>query len=663
MVKDLAFRVPRLLLLLYATLALVLSLGLLLLSLQRGPREFTLWLAAYVGIGLLSLRFPTVSPLTGGAAAFLVGFVKTYRSGYDLDLGLGLIALSIGLYLLDRMRREGGSYSVDLAGILLLLIAAWSAISLGFSITRIGSFTPAPGFAFHWYRFNLLGLSSEEAMIRAVIGATTAFTWFGLYEFGRTARLNRNVLNVVVFLILLANGVVLLVQRHVDPGFLLPVGFQQLRLNGLTSFCYALGDALLALFLLLPAWSVWRGRGAALTVGSLVLLVHGMDASGSRTALFAALLATFLWVGVRVGRLLEARRRGRASLLVTGLMLLVGLVAVAYWMTPTNHASPLGRLKWEVQHREVSSRLLAGRWSTYPLIFRVMEEYPLTGVGAGLYPVEVGKLHALLTPDLEILQPYLLSSFAPNQFLNVGVELGVPAMVALVAVFVFAAIRVVPRAGKAGSADLAVSLLALAAALQVGPSFGNSEALVFFWLIIGLAASAGSRSAAVPGSAVPQRIVGPGGTTALVASAVVLGVSGQLLSLPKLDIESQWKRLRWPMNIGMKAREEGGRWTAPEATFTVDTAARELRVRWHTGDPTAGGYTAVVSFYVDGELVEKSVARAGHIRESVLPLPPVPGLKRVSVRVSPPFIPGERGKNDDRRLGIFIHSVEPESGR
>ena len=70
---DLVFRLPRPALLLYSTLALTLSLGLLLLSQQRGPREFVLWLVAYGGIALLSLRLPSVAPLAGGATALLLG--------------------------------------------------------------------------------------------------------------------------------------------------------------------------------------------------------------------------------------------------------------------------------------------------------------------------------------------------------------------------------------------------------------------------------------------------------------------------------------------------------------------------------------------------------------------------------------------------------------
>jgi hypothetical protein len=69
-----------------------------------------------------------------------------------------------------------------------------------------------------------------------------------------------------------------------------------------------------------------------------------------------------------------------------------------------------------------------------------------------------------------------------------------------------------------------------------------------------------------------------------------------------------------------------------------------------------------VTFYVDGELVEQSLAGSGPVRESVLPLPDVIGPKRISVRVEPPFLPGERlGRDDPRRLGIFLHEPRPSA--
>ena len=68
-----------------------------------------------------------------------------------------------------------------------------------------------------------------------------------------------------------------------------------------------------------------------------------------------------------------------------------------------------------------------------------------------------------------------------------------------------------------------------------------------------------------------------------------------------------------------------------------------------------------MSFFVDGLLVESSVTGSGPIRESVLPLPDVAGPKRISVLVDPPFLPGPSlGRDDPRRLGIFIHGPDWE---
>jgi hypothetical protein len=92
----------------------------------------------------------------------------------------------------------------------------------------------------------------------------------------------------------------------------------------------------------------------------------------------------------------------------------------------------------------------------------------------------------------------------------------------------------------------------------------------------------------------------------------------------------------------------------------VDAQAPALVVRWHTGDPSAPEYRPEVVFYVDGIARERSIALPGAIRESRLPLPPVTGFKRISVRVVPPFVPAARlGGSDRRELGIFIHSLTP----
>ena len=645
--------VRRSVLLVYALLALALSLVLLSSSLHRGPGELRRWLAAYVVLGAVAALRPPLAPLAGGLCAFLLGFVRTHSGGFNLDLGLGLVALSVGVWVLHRLRRGERRLLVDLPGLALLSLAAWSVISLAFAVARIRSFRPAPGFDYHAYQINAFGLSSDEALVRATIGATAVFLSFGLFLFGRSTDLGRRALGVAVFLALLANGAALVVQQHVDADFLRPAGaIPPGRLNGVTSFCYALGDSTLAFWLLLPAWGAARGLAGARTAASLLLLAHAAVASGSRTALLGMFAAAVLWGWVLVVRRWRARG-ALVSLGATALLLWAGWAV--YRATPPTYATPLGRLKAGVEEEGLVGHLFAQRLHAYPFAFRVMGEYPLSGIGAGLAPAEVSKQRALLAPDMKVLD-YLLTSYAPNQFLNTGVELGLPALVALVVPFVGVGAALLRRPG---SGEWLVSLLVLAGALQLGPALYNSEALVFGWLVVGLAA----RAAMVPGPAgepaSAPRGVGPRATTAFLAVVVVVGLAGQALSLPSLAVDHQWHRLRWRLGMGMLPQEGDGRWSRPQATFSIDTTAPAVSIQWHAGDPAYPGYRADVAFYVDGVLVERSVAASGRRRESVLPLPAVAGFKRISVRVEPPFVPAEVGGTDERRLGIFVHAVTP----
>ena len=651
---------PRAVFLAYSLLALLLSAVLLRQSLHRGTGELSGWLIAFLVVAVISARRPSAGPLVAGFLAFLLGWVRTYRGGYNLDLGLGLIALAVSLHVLHRAVR-GRLRSVDLPGILLLGVAGWSLVSLVFSIARIRAFAPAPGFGYRLYQFNALGFPSDEALVRAAIGATSSFLWWGLYQYARDLRPRVRVLNVAVLLVLLVNAAVLVTQRFFDPGFLHPANLPLIgRLDGVTSFCYALGDAVLALFLLLPLWGVWRGRLGLLTWASVVMIVHAAVASGSRTSLFAIAAASLLWGAVRLVRLSRRRRRlGVYSGLAASLLLTYAAAALCI-VTPADHVTPIGRLKEGVERQGLLGHLVATRLGSYPLAFRVMEEYPLSGVGAGLYLAEVSKQHELLAPGLEIQDPYLLTSYAANQFLNVGVELGVPAMLALFGVFALAAAGLW-RHRRPGWPDLAVSLAALFGALQLGPSLYNSEALVFMWMVVGLAARGGLVPDEGGREPVRGRRIGSRTTAALLAAAVAVGVLGQLRARGSLSVESQWTRLRWHLGMGLLPQEDGGRWTRPEATFVVDTDAPTVRIRWHAGDEKSPAYRAEVAFYVDGRLVERSPAVSGRIRESVLPLTAAPGRKRISVRVVPPFVPaGAADGSDRRRLGVFIHSVTPQ---
>ena len=305
---------------------------------------------------------------------------------------------------------------------------------------------------------------------------------------------------LAVFSVLLLNSAVLLVQRYVDPTFLLPAGLPAIsRLNGVTSFCYALGDASLALVLLLPAWGVARGPRGMLTLACVGLAAHAVTESGSRTALLAVMAAATLWITLRAVRSYgSGRRRLAGALAALSLTLLMGF-AIAYRVVPASDGSALGRLKAGIGQQGLWGHLFATRLSSYPLLGRVMAEYPLSGVGAGLYQAEVLRQRLLLAPSLQIPDFYQLMSYAPNQLLNTGAELGIPAMVALALALLLPLFAAWRARRNPLAADLAISLLVLLGALQLGPSFYyNSEAVVFCWLIVGLTAREAGASGTAP---------------------------------------------------------------------------------------------------------------------------------------------------------------------
>jgi len=680
------FDLPRPLLLLYAAIAIVLSLALVGMSSRRGTEELSWWLAAYGALAVVGWRWPGYGPLAAGGAAFVLGFARTWRHGVNLDLGLGLLLLAIGLYLLRTPACHGPRLHLDAGGLLLLFLAVVTLASIGFTAARIRAFVPAPGFGYHVYRLNALGLSSEEALSRGLLSAALTFSWFGAYVYGRAARVPRRALALAVFSALLLNSAALLVQTRLAPDFLHPAGWYFYdRWNGVTSFCWALGDAALAFFLLLPLWGSSRGRDGVLTVASLLLVLHGVVASGSRTALGAMLVATLLWAGVRVVRSLSSGRRGRALLLGGSALLLVGALLLVYRLTPPDNSTPLGRLKEGFERQGLVGHLVATRLGSYPLTLRVVGEFPWTGIGAGLYPVEVEKYRALLLPESRLLDPLLARSNAPNQFLNLAAELGLPAALFLLGPVVFALWSTFRTRHDPLACDLGVSTLVLLAALQLGPGLYNSEALLFEWLLVGgavaAAAAASGRAAerrealastggsgtdpdapAPPASAsTGGRRFGSGVTWLALGAVLGLAFLGQLRARGPLSVEQQWRQLRWRLNIGLHPPQEGGQWTAAEATLSTDAATPAVLLRWHAGDRAAPGYEANVSFFVDGAHVATTSVRSGVVRETRLPLPVAKGFKRISVRVEPPFVPArELGGDDDRRLGIFVHSITPQ---
>lgn len=640
---------------LYGGVCIFLAAVLIFLTANRGLTELLFLGAGALATVAVAWLLPRHALLLAAGGAFLLGFVRTFRGESGMDAGVVFIAIALAIHLW-RQVWGGKNPRLDLMGLLLFLLAGIAMVSLVFFVTKVVSFTTVPGFAYHPYAFNPRGMSSNSLFPRVFDCALIVFSWFGLYQYARTAVIEARTMRWVVTLILIVNGAVLLWQQHIDSSFLLPAGAAiDGRFSGLTSYCYALGAGLIGLILLFPAWKKTGKWALPVNIVLGVLLLYSVSASGSRNALLALLVVAIGWSAIECVRSLFAGRRRRAALVFLSLVLMVFGIGMLYVVTPEGLDSPIARLKMGIEADGIVGHIVRTRLFSYPLHFAVIGAYPLAGTGVGAYYAEVIKQYRLLTPDLAVTDEYLLGSYAPNMFLNVGVELGLPGFILFLAVFLLAFIAALRQWRLPHGLAALIALLALVMTMQFGPELYNAEALVLLWLVVGMAVRGGDLSAAPAFEGQSSGRRGTELTSLVIVVVMVLAIAGQFMTVGSLSVEQQWRQLRWHLDVGFYPDEPAGRWSRPEATFVTDSTDKQIVLHWHAGDPSVPEYIATVSFFVEGQLVETSRAASGQGRTSTLPLPETPGFKRISVKVSIPFVPDEAlGNGDRRKLGIFV---------
>ena len=171
--------------------------------------------------------------------------------------------------------------------------------------------------------------------------------------------------------------------------------------------------------------------------------------------------------------------------------------------------------------------------------------------------------------------------------------------------------------------------------VRVEPGLLNSEAVVFFWMVVGLAARMAEPAPSTITSS-PLADLRPTQRRAPPRRRAALGLAGLALS-----------RGGWP------SRASGNSFGAPHASGcrrrrAVDVSGGDVRGRrgllrrgraLARGRSGGEGLPGGSRLYVVGALVQRALGALGQVRESVLPLPAVVAFKWISVRVSPPFVP------------------------
>lgn len=228
-----------------------------------------------------------------------------------------------------------------------------------------------------------------------------------------------------------------------------------------------------------PAFLTWIavGMGAA---GLLLILLLTQSRSG-----LVGYAAALLWLLL----LAASRRRGAIWLLL--LVLVMFVVVGVGWLGPQRLSSlwaqsltvaPTGQAGWSA---------LAARPEIWSRALYALQDFPWTGLGMNMFRRQAHMLYPYVT-----IAPGIDLGHAHNQFLQAGVDLGLPGLIAYVAHWLVSGL-VLARSWRAAASPWAHWLTAgLSAALLGDFIFGLTDAVALgarpgfvWWMVLGVTAT------------------------------------------------------------------------------------------------------------------------------------------------------------------------------
>lgn len=640
---------------LLAVALVVLSALTLLPTVQKGLYVATFIVALFVLAGclILTVRQYSIELIIGLPVLF--GWVETTFSGPSVDIGAGLICLMTGIYLVTV--KQDNFRNISLAQGLLVAFSLICIVSGAQSALRVETFSLIPGRFLETYQFNAVGHSSSHVLMQIISSTATYAGWAGLltvFSISRRPRPAR--LRFLLLMLMTVNSAVLFVQEFIDPAFLLPVGFPlNHRLNGITSFCYALGSLSGVVAVSAPLWFRFR-RGLAGSLLISVLTAAAIWYSGSRTALLLFLLTALFWGILKLIQLMRNHTPAlRLVVIVAVTMVVITSAVFTYSLVPAQRSNVLGRIKLFIERDGgVIGHLVATRLHAYPLTTRMILEVPLAGAGPGLHFAEISRIRQLYFPQHSGGEDYVLSSNASNLYLGIAAELGLLALfvfITVLGIIIINGFRAPPEDVSPFRFGLVGGFIMYCLAFLLGPEILNSEAAPLFWLMAALMMK----------QSPPERKTGIKVRKfryLLLLAGIALAI-GQIQTFYLMHPDNLWQKLRWHIDSGMYPSEENGRWSRPEARVVMPNG-KLVYMEWSTG-ASALDESVRVNLAIDGHLVETRKVVSSRSQVSLFAVQNADSSKPhwLGIHVTPPFVPSEHGRGDDsRKLGIFIHKLE-----
>jgi O-antigen ligase len=437
--------------------------------LARSPSAPTPWRAALPVLGLAVGALAGYDPLLGLAAALGIAYVAVVLA--DLTLG---VLMFCGLTFIDEIVLESTTRFPLAKGAGALLALSWLiAVATRRPERRFGTAHPRAAYLMvlfvAWTVLSVLW--AEDSGL-----ATTTVSRYALnlvlvpiiYTAIRTRRDVHRLLVVIVLgtVVSAAYGIVREAGQTGGDARLYGAGVDP---NTLASLLIAGAVIALALAVLPGRSASWRGAAlaAAAFCGVAVLL------TGSRAGLVS------LAVVVLAGLFLAGRGR---RLPVLGAAILLVTVTVIYFAAFAPAAAT---------HRVTHPGTGSGREDIWLVGWRMVQAHPLTGVGAGNFPIS--SIHYLLQPGTILRDDYIVvPKVAHNIYLGTLAELGVVGLALFCGILGWALScgwRAARRFDAMGARDMGtVSRAVLIALLGIltASAFASGQFSKPLWVLIGL---------------------------------------------------------------------------------------------------------------------------------------------------------------------------------
>lgn len=615
-------------------------------------------------------------------------------------------------------------FESEISRVFLIFIIILS-LSAAITIFRYSNFFPFITNNYHNLKVNINGFDSNSAILWTLSFFFNYFIGFALFFAVFNILKNiRDLINALVVLIFstFLTSIFAIYQYFINPfigsfKFWVETG----RLNATFSDPNAMGAYCLLIFPIFISLIIMAHRWYSRLIFCILFVFFMLMVifSGSRSALLGIILTIIIFLILGLKRLIRfikklPKKRKVAAVITIIVIILIILIAITGITLTTNKIKSnvleigliqrsLESIKTFMHYFKTAGPLEALKSiSNYRYIFwnqaiNMAKNYPLTGVGAGSYVIQLPDYLWAYHNDFSTID------YAGNYYLQVLSEFGSVGLILILFVFYFIIKKYVLyfRYQKnlknqnlnridSDSSDnwllvgLFISFISMILAQFFGPHTNFTEVQFTFWLIIGLMVTfikikqvnytqnLESESSNLKWGKVPLMLSNRiyfniGQRISLVIILLIFASSFLINSFTDLSITATQNRDNWNNNYGFYNVEnfqgKKVRWTAADASEVLEKKGSVIIIPLKDAYPIKNAEPNIVKFYIDNLLVKKIKLEDDSWYNLKLDIPEFAGNVfgnrfTLTIVTSRSWVPKKLGLNKDTRvLGVLVGEI------